>query len=74
MQSGIIYGFAGQVEGLVRRFKEELGQKCKVIATGGLIGLIAEEVDIIDHLEPFLTLEGLYYIGLINGIDERENE
>jgi len=74
MQSGIIYGFAGQVEGLVKRLKEELGQKCKVIATGGLIGLIAEEIDIIDHLEPFLTLEGLYYIGLINGIDERENE
>lgn len=74
MQSGIIYGFVGQIEGIVKRFKVEIGKKSKVVATGGLIGLIAEEIDIIDYVEPFLTLEGLYYIGQINGIVEQEVE
>ncbi len=68
MQSGIIYGFVGQVESLIEKFKQELGRDCRVIATGGLAELIT--TDKIDVLEPFLTLEGLYYIGKLNGIRE----
>ncbi len=70
MQSGIIFGFVGQVEGLINRFKKELGQESKVVATGGLVNLIAAETDMIDQVEPFLTLEGLYYIGQLNDIDK----
>ncbi|MFW6264613.1 MAG: type III pantothenate kinase [Bacillota bacterium] len=70
MQSGIIYGFVGQVEGLIRHFKEELDENAYVIATGGLLDLIAPETELIDKTEPFLTLEGLFYIAQLNGIKE----
>jgi type III pantothenate kinase len=70
MQSGIIFGFVGQVEALVYKFKDELGQKSKVVATGGFVNLIAQETNLIDFVEPFLTLDGLYYIGSINDIRE----
>jgi type III pantothenate kinase len=59
MQSGAYYGFIGQVEGLVRRFREELGPGTQVIATGGLAELIGPETDAVDHVEPNLTLDGL---------------
>jgi type III pantothenate kinase len=59
MQSGAYYGFLAQLEGMVRRFRQELGDDTKVIATGGLATLIAPDTDCIDHVEPFLTLEGL---------------
>lgn len=59
MQSGVIYGFVGQVDELVRRMKEEMGGKAFVVATGGLAGLMSEESSMIDVVEPFLTLEGL---------------
>ncbi len=62
MQSGILYGAAGQVDEIVRRMKDELGQNVKVIATGGLANLIAEVSSTIDAVEPFLTLEGLRLI------------
>ncbi|AEF93069.1 putative transcriptional acitvator, Baf family [Desulfotomaculum nigrificans CO-1-SRB] len=62
MQSGIIYGFAGQVEMLVKRMKEELGEEAKVIATGGLARVMAQEVAVIDKIEPNLTLIGLRII------------
>lgn len=62
MQSGIIYGAAGQIDEIVRRMKEELGGDAKVIATGGLANLIAEVSSTIDAVEPFLTLEGLRLI------------
>ncbi|MBQ2114938.1 MAG: type III pantothenate kinase [Selenomonadales bacterium] len=62
MQSGIIYGAAGQIDEIVRRMKEELGADAKVIATGGLANLIAEVSSTIDAVEPFLTLEGLRLI------------
>ena len=74
MCSGIIYGFVGQVEGLIRRFKKELGASCRVVATGGLVNLIAPETEEIDLVEPLLTLEGLNYIGQLNGIEGRESE
>ncbi len=62
LQSGIIYGAAGMVEGLVSRIKSELGGDAKVVATGGLAGLVAEEVTCIDAVEPELTLLGVRII------------
>lgn len=59
MQAGIMYGFIGQVEGIVNRMKAELGGKALVVATGGLAGLIAHEAQCIDKVDPLLTLEGL---------------
>jgi type III pantothenate kinase len=59
MQSGIIFGFVGQVDEMVRRMKQELGGTAKVIATGGLANLISQESSSIEVVEPFLTLEGL---------------
>lgn len=62
MQSGILYGYVGQVEGIVKRMKEEAKQEPKVIATGGLSKLISEESNVIDVVDPFLTLKGLYML------------
>lgn len=62
MQSGIIFGFVGQVDEIVRRIKEELGTDARVVATGGLANLMAIESNTIDVVEPFLTLEGLRII------------
>ncbi|MDQ1427715.1 MAG: type pantothenate kinase [Acidimicrobiaceae bacterium] len=61
IQSGAIYGFAAQVDGLCARFEEELGPST-VVATGGLAGLIAPLTESIDHHEPWLTLNGLRII------------
>ena len=62
MQSGVLYGYVGQVEGIVRRMIEETAKKPSVIATGGLSQLIASESDMIDIVDPFLTLKGLQLI------------
>lgn len=62
LQSGIIYGAAGMVEGLVSRIKNELGGEVKVVATGGLAELVADEVTCIDAVEPELTLLGVRII------------
>jgi type III pantothenate kinase len=59
IQSGLIYGFAGMVDGLVRRIKMNLGQKCRVVATGGQAALIAPIAETIDEVRDLLTLEGL---------------
>jgi type III pantothenate kinase len=66
MQSGILFGYVGLVEGLVRRFKAELNGNPKVIATGGLAGLIARETDCIDVINGDLTLTGLRLIYEMN--------
>ena len=62
MNSGIIYGYSGLVDGIVRRMKKEAGYDMTVVATGGLAPLICEESEVIDHVEEFLTLEGLMLI------------
>jgi type III pantothenate kinase len=61
IEAGVVYGTVELVDGMVRRFEEELG-KSTVIATGGLGSLIAPLSDTIDHLEPWLTLHGLRLI------------
>jgi len=62
MQSGIVFGFAGQVDSIVRRFALELGALKAVIATGGLAPLIAPECDVVTVVDTLLTLEGLRLI------------
>lgn len=62
MQAGILYGYVGQVEGLVSRMKAESKKKPTVIATGGLAPLIAKETDVIDAVDDYLTLKGLKLI------------
>ena len=60
LQSGAVFGFAGQVDGLVDRICDELGQDVKaVVATGGLAGVVVPESETITHHEPDLTLIGL---------------
>jgi type III pantothenate kinase len=59
LQSGLLYGFVGQVDGMVRRITAELGGTAVVVATGGLASLILDESETIVHHEPDLTLVGL---------------
>lgn len=66
MQSGILFGYVGLVEGVVRRFKAELTGKPRVIATGGLAEVIAAETDCIDVINGDLTLTGLRLIYEMN--------
>ncbi|OAT86341.1 type III pantothenate kinase [Desulfotomaculum copahuensis] len=62
MQAGIIFGFVGQVDEIVRRMKVELGGNPRVLATGGLAELIARESRTIDRVDPLITLKGLLLI------------
>ncbi len=66
IQSGIINGYVGFVENIVKRMKMELDGKTTVIATGGMSSMIAAETDCIDVLNPTLTLEGLNLIYNMN--------
>jgi type III pantothenate kinase len=62
IKSGIIFGYAGLVDGIVRRMKTEMGTDPKVIATGGLARLLFDVSETIEAVEPALTLEGLRII------------
>jgi type III pantothenate kinase len=66
MQSGIIYGYAGLVDGIVERMKKELSMEAKVVATGGLAELVSSETKMIQEIRPHLTLEGLRLLYEIN--------
>ncbi len=68
MQSGIIFGYVGLVEGIIVRIQRELGEKAMVVATGGYAGLIAKETTVIDEINPDLTLVGLRLIYLMNKV------
>jgi type III pantothenate kinase len=59
LQAGLVYGFAGQVDGIVERIRGELGAAAQVVATGGLADLIAPHARTIERVDPHLTLEGL---------------
>ncbi len=59
MQSGIYFGYAGLIEGIVKRIQEERGEPMKVIATGGLAPLYADATPMIHHVDPDLTIRGL---------------
>jgi type III pantothenate kinase len=68
IQSGLLFGYAGLVDTLVRRIEQELGRSTYVIGTGGLSSVIARETTSIQVIEPLLTLEGLALLyGRANG-------
>jgi type III pantothenate kinase len=66
MQSGIIFGYTGLIEGIVMRIQEELGGKATVVATGGYAGIIAKETKVINKVNPDLTLIGIKAIHAMN--------
>lgn len=71
MQAGIVFGFAGLVEYIVRKIKRELGRKdVKTIATGGFSEVIAKEIGCIDIVDKLLTLDGLKYLYDLNCLEE----
>jgi len=59
LQSGCVFGFAGQIDGIVGRIRSQIGEQAKIVATGGLASLIAPHSDAIDLVDADLTLEGL---------------
>lgn len=63
IRSALYYGYAGLVDRMVLKMKEELGEPAVVLATGGMAGLVAGECSVIEEVIPFLTLEGLRVIG-----------
>ncbi|MHA1599106.1 MAG: type III pantothenate kinase [Alphaproteobacteria bacterium] len=67
MQSGIYWGYVSMIEGIVARIRDEFGADMKVIATGGLAGLFAKSMDVIETADAELTLRGLYAIHRLNG-------
>ena len=68
IQSGIIFGYVGLVEGILNRFFQELGTKAKVVATGGLADVVARETSMIDVVDANLTLVGLRLIHELNRV------
>ena len=66
MQSGLLFGYVGLVEGMVARFRAELGETMQVIGTGGLAPIIASETTVIQHIAPWLTLDGLRMVYQMN--------
>jgi type III pantothenate kinase len=59
LQSGLVYGFAGLVDGIVTHIRAELGTEAQTVATGGLAELIAPHAATLERVDPFLTLDGL---------------
>lgn len=71
MQSGIVFGFSGLVEYIVKKIKQELKcEKVTTVATGGFSEIIAKEISVIDYVDKLLTLEGLKYLYDLNHTEE----
>jgi len=68
LQSGLVYGFAGQVDGIVAAIRRELGAEAPVVATGGLAELIVPHTRTVEKIDPFLTLEGLRLVWERNSV------
>jgi type III pantothenate kinase len=66
MQSGIIYGYTSLVEGMVERIQRELPEKAMVVATGGYASLILKETNVINSVNPNLSLIGLRIMNQLN--------
>ena len=66
MQSGLVFGYVALVEGMVARFRAELGPGLQVIGTGGLAEVIAAETDVVEHVDPWITLKGLQLVYRLN--------
>ena len=66
MQSGLVLGYVGLIEGLVKRIRAELGGKARVIGTGGMAPVLAKETKVIEIVDQMLTLEGLRFIYELN--------
>ncbi len=66
LQSGLLFGYVALVEGMVERFRKELGNDMRVIATGGLAEILAVETEVIEVVAPWLTLDGLRIIWDMN--------
>jgi type III pantothenate kinase len=66
LQSGLLFGYVGLVDGMVNRFRAELGPDMKTVGTGSLVELIAKETQSIDIVEPWLALQGLKIIHDLN--------
>jgi len=66
MQAGLIIGYVALVEGMIDRYRKELGANMKVVGTGGHIQRIADQTSVFDHIDPWLTLEGLRIIWEMN--------
>jgi type III pantothenate kinase len=66
MQSGLLFGYVGLVEGMVARFRAALGAETRVVATGGLASVIARETDVIDVVDPWLALHGVRIVYELN--------
>jgi type III pantothenate kinase len=71
IQSGILFGYVGLIEGMVARFREELSGHARVIATGGFADLIAAETSVIDVVDTNLTISGLRFIFEANRAEAR---
>ncbi len=74
MQSGMIFGSIGQVDGIIKRIREELPLPYRVVATGGISELVCSESEWIDVVDPLLTLKGLRHIWKMNSGNNREGE
>jgi type III pantothenate kinase len=61
-----VYGYVSLVEGMVARFRTELGSGMQVIGTGGLVELIAAETSVVEHIDPWITLKGLQIVYQLN--------
>lgn len=66
IQAGLYYGYVSLVQGMVKRFSDELGKNCKVVATGGQAEMICKECQCVDAIDINLTLRGLHYLAMLN--------